>query len=257
MERDIIDIITEKEFTQLTASERTELQEFCKTEEEYNQLKSVFANVSALPDEQPTPKIQTKKNLDALFVQTYPKLAPIWYNSVLAVVIPKGKPFYRQPMLQVAAVALLLFLAIPMFKNATITEPVQVAENKIDKSEQDIAESNSNPQAKVTEVKSEEELTEEEVSIGDDLVSSFSEDVQTTMQEEVNSSVTRSAVSEMNSAPAIVSFIESDARPAGNDSEDFMHPDGVFAGNGSAPTSTLSFSAAETEDLLDLLTATF
>ncbi|HIP31304.1 MAG TPA: hypothetical protein EYG86_00935 [Crocinitomicaceae bacterium] len=256
MERDIIDIITEKKFIQLTASEKTEMQEFCKTEEEFNQLKSVFASVNAMPIKNPTPNPQTKKDLDALFVQTYPKVAPIWYNSVLAVVIPKDKPFYRQPMLQVAAVALLLFLAVPMFKNTMITEPVQVAENKIDNSEEDIAESNSNSQAKVTEVKSEEELTEEEVSIGDDLVSSFSEDVQTAMQEEANSSVTRSIISNAD-APAIVSFAEPDVRPAGNDSEDFMHPDGVFAGNGSAPTSTLSFSAAETEDLLDLLTVTF
>ncbi len=255
MERDIIDIITEKEFIQLTASEKTEMQEFCKTEEEFNQMKAVFASINSLPEENLTPKATTKKDLDALFVQTYPKAAPIWYNSVLTVLIPKEKPFYRQPLLQVAAVALLIFLAVPLFNNPIGKEVVQVAENKIENTEQDVVEAAEESKMSNLEVKKE---MEEEAFLDDNISSSLSENESFTTTDE-NSLDTRSFFNEEASSEPVpvVAFMDTEIDRADADSEDFTHPDGVFAGNGNAPSSTLSFSAAETEDLLDLLTTTF
>lgn len=121
MERDVMDIIKDKEFIELTASERTELGELCATEDEFNQVKSMFAGMSAINWSNPTPKAETKERLDHLFAQKHPKAAPIWYNVPLAILAPKGKPFYRQPLVQAAAVGLLIFLAYP-FVNSDVME---------------------------------------------------------------------------------------------------------------------------------------
>ena len=60
MKRDIIDIVKEKDFIALTASERNELADLCSTEAEYNQLKSVLLDVVAVEWSNPQPKNETK-----------------------------------------------------------------------------------------------------------------------------------------------------------------------------------------------------
>lgn len=121
MERDVMDIIKDKEFIELTAAERAELGELCSSEEEFDQVKSMFAGMSVMDWSNPTPKAETKASLDHLFAQKHPKAAPIWYNAPLAVIAPKGKPFYRQPLIQAAAVGLLIFLAYPLV-NSNVME---------------------------------------------------------------------------------------------------------------------------------------
>lgn len=120
MERDVMDIIRDKEFIELTATDRAELGEMCSSEEEFDQVKSMFAGISAMDWSNPTPKAETKESLDHLFAQKHPKAAPIWYNAPLAVIAPKGKPFYRQPLVQAAAVGLLMFLAYPLVNSSVM-----------------------------------------------------------------------------------------------------------------------------------------
>lgn len=130
MERDIFEIVAKKDFIALSPEERIELKDYCSTEEEYNQLKQVLTGVGAIGWTNPQPQVETKERLDVLFAQTHPKVAVPWYNSMLVVLIPKEKPIYRQPLLQIAALALLVFLTVPFLKSGNSeTSQVLVADN--------------------------------------------------------------------------------------------------------------------------------
>lgn len=133
MERDVMDIIKEKEFIELTPNERAELRDLCSTEDEFNQMKNLFAGMEAVSWSNPAPRAETKQSLDALFQQKYPKAAPIWYNGALTVIAPREKPFYRQPLIQVAAIGLLFLLAYPLVNSNSMDDKVNqvaVIENK-------------------------------------------------------------------------------------------------------------------------------
>lgn len=121
MEKDLVDIVMEKSYIELSANEKAELSEFCNTESEYNQLQDVFRGVEMMQFETFAPKKETKESLDSLFDNTHPKAAPIWYMSILTTVVPKEKAIHRQPLVQIAAVGLLFFLAFPFFQ-ADVTE---------------------------------------------------------------------------------------------------------------------------------------
>ena len=249
MERDIIDIVRSKEYIQLSSSEKLELVELCETEDEFNQLKSVLINVSTMKAEMPNPKEKTKNDLDALFVQTYPKSAPIWYNSIFALVIPKDKPIYRQPLLQIAAIALLLLLAVPLF-NSDLIKTNQLAKNEVNKEESaetiQFEDTVSENQQEVSN-----QLENEEESLAEEITSPKEESrvqndffAQPVLKEESNTSI---------SGGATMLFNEDES-----DDAFFDHPDGIFDATSTESSNiTMSIPASETEDLMDLLTVTF
>lgn len=238
MEKDIVDIVKEKAFIELSEHERAELKEFCATEDEYNHLKHVFMSVEAMPANDPQPKKETKESLDHLFHQVHPKSAPVWYSSVLTVVIPREKPIYRQPLLQAAAVALLVLLAVPLF-NSNLTN----TSDKLAAVDTELLEEKDEVKADeielvVDEIDSEDqpEMKEEEIVTNQEL-----------MQERNQQSVlAEMSDAEVTSSPVAVASAE----PSMSD-----HPDGVFVG--SVEKVSYSIPTNEQPELLDLLTATF
>src|SRR3989338_7062252 len=128
MGRDIVDIIMEKSFAELSDEERAELTEFCATEEEFMQMKHVFASVESMDYRQEAPRAEIKEKLDHLFEKTYPAAMPLWYNSFFAVFIPRDKPLYRQPMLHIAAILVLIFLAVPLMQQESLSSDKLIAE---------------------------------------------------------------------------------------------------------------------------------
>ncbi|NRA11632.1 MAG: hypothetical protein HRT57_06735, partial [Crocinitomicaceae bacterium] len=128
MEKDLVDIIMEKSYIELSANEKAELGEYCSSESEYNQMKDVFHGVEMMQVEIPTPRKETKESLDSLFDSSFPKAAPVWYMSALAVIVPKEKAVHRQPLLQIAAIGLLAFLAYPFFNSDVVGEVPQFAQ---------------------------------------------------------------------------------------------------------------------------------
>lgn len=233
MEKDIVDIVKEKAFIELSEHERAELKEFCATEDEYNHLKHVFMSVEAMPANDPQPKKETKDQLDHLFHQTHPKSAPVWYNSVLTVIIPKEKPIYRQPLLQVAAVALLVLLTVPLF-NSNLTN----TSDKLAVVDMELLEEKDEVEVVTNEVVSEDqpELKEEEIATNHELLQERNQQITFTDMSEDEISV--APVTAMNAEPAV-----SD------------HPDGVFVG--SVETISYSIPTNEQPELLDLLTTAF
>lgn len=242
MGKDIIDIIKEKEYHQLTSVERDEVKEFCTNEEEYEQMKSVFLSVDSLSEEGIKPSEKTKERLDELFIATYPKAAPLWYNSVLAVVVPKDKPIYRQPLFQLAAACMLLFLVF-YIPNVDLSQPsTKMAQNEQIDEEPMFTESPTvvdDPKEEDAKLSESQEMMNEQQAIMAEsetrTISVFDQSEMTSSNDELAGSFSTGV-----SSPAPAS----------------VHPDGVFVGYMNGDNGE-SMSAAESMDLLDLLTATF
>lgn len=262
-----MDIVKEKEFIELTAADRAELGELCASEDEYNQIKSMFVGMSAMDWSNPTPKAETKASLDDLFAQTYPKVAPVWYNAPLAVLVPKGKPFYRQPLVQVAAVGLLVLLAYP-FVNSTALD---TASNQVAALEKEMTAS----EAEKDEVEANNETVEEEGVIEQVVPKVQRQDALENDQKEVvipapapapvplttSATVTRD-LSGVDFSVAFAGTMDEVEPIRGRVSETTVafsqpgstHPDGVFVGD---LPELLSVPASENPAVFDLLTATF
>lgn len=244
MEKDLVNIIVEKKYIELSTSELTELKEFCSSEEEYNQMRDVFMEVESISFDSPKPKAETKKSLDNLFNETYPKVPVAWYSSFLTVVIPKDKPIHRQPLLQVAAICLLFIMIVPFF-NSDVT----VKKNQIAKVE-DITDSKTDIEVdtKVNEIIEDKNIDNgrqpSEVELAKTETEVLSMESDEFIPEELGS-VTFTTNGVM---PTVTAF-------STNFSAEFDHPDGIF--DATIAEVDYSMTVSELPDVLDLLTTTF
>jgi hypothetical protein len=236
MNKDIVDIVMEKEFVELTEQERSELQEFCSTQEEYDQLKDVFTNVENMTFETVVPRQETKDRLDELFDQTYPKAAPMWYSSILTVLVPREKPIHRQPLMQIAAVALLFIMVVPLFRSDMTADATMLADNT-----NPTIENNSLDE----ELGTEQDEAQEQVAESDAETRSMEDSNRGTVAE----TLTAEADDEINGFGAGLALASSPAPVS-------THPDGIFIGTLDTEVA-YSQPASESADLLDLLTVTF
>lgn len=120
MAKDIFDSILEKDYTQLTSKELTELAEYCQNEDEFLAMKQVLQHSKSIADgPKLDPRESTKENLDSLFDSTYGK------NR-------RFTPFYFNAYFQIAALIAVGF-AVWMFvsKSQNVIQSTQLAENKI------------------------------------------------------------------------------------------------------------------------------
>lgn len=232
MKKDLIDTIMEKEYVELTPAEQVELKEFCANEDEYNQMKDVFIGVESLQFEQPVPRKETKQRLDDLFDQTYPKAAPVWYSSVLTVIVPKEKPLFRQPLVQVAAVGLLFLLVYPFWTtqvNVPAEKKTALAVNEPQKESPVVTEPEVKPVANTTPgsdakmVTAVEETRSPQIALNQPAVATVD-----------------TGIDDMDMDLSVAAIAESDPSD---------HPDGIFV--------AYSQPASETPELFDLLTTTF
>ena len=265
MERDVIDIVKEKEFIELSAVERDELGELCSTEEEFNQMKAMFTNIGAINWSNPTPRSETKESLDHLFTQKHPKAAPIWYNAPLAVILPKNKPFYRQPLIQAAAVGLLIFLAYPLVKSNVMGDTAQVAVLDKEDAAHEVQEEKASLNDEV------ENLSEVELSNENEMPDNvLSNDASSAEYKELEVAATRDLTLPAPATSDDMGFTFSDASAgavertgfsstvtvaeSGTISRSSDHPDGVFIG---LETEIFSAPASREPAVFDLLTSTF
>lgn len=119
MEKKIQDIIENNTFDQLSEQSLLELKDWCTTRDEFNQLKSLFETLSTLQQKSNLePKKQTKESLDALFMKKHSmgKSASL-SNSILRTIYPIDKEFYKRPLVQLAALIVIVLLVVP-FLNA-------------------------------------------------------------------------------------------------------------------------------------------
>ena len=127
MEKELVDIVLHKSYIELSSDERNQLVEWCSSEEEYDQMKLVFIEVESMKNQQKeTVRPETKKSLDALFAEKHKQSPVFWNKPILVTLYPREKSIHRRPLVQIAAVALLLLLAYPLTKTSTITPDVSL-----------------------------------------------------------------------------------------------------------------------------------
>lgn len=240
MERDYVDIIKEKEFIELNPAERAEIAGVCASEEEFNATKAMLLQIDGVIAEPIEPHPKTKESLDNLFSQSYPKAAPIWYNSVLAVIVPKEKPVFRQPLVQIAAALLIFWMVFPFFNSELSPENKQLA--KVEKQ-------------KETEESVENTLEKETMDNQPEEVKAPSIEQEPAQITDAESPIAMPAPAASRSFPGVADVVGASFDEVMS-LEESTHPDGVFM---AASGSGVAFgqSAKETADLLDLLTATF
>lgn len=241
MEKELVDKIVEKKYIELTALEKEELQDWFTSEEEFDQMKSVFTAVEQLKADQTyIPKAETKRSLDELFAQKKAKAVPVlWYNSILVALYPIDKPLLRRPLLQIAAIGLVLLLVYPFLSPEKLIEE----QNQIAKVEGK------------QEKKAEQELKVEEIKPTTQIESPI-ETINTresVLEESILDVIVADEISVSRaSQPASGAFAFSSASDAS--AEKFDHPDGIFTGE-----STVAYSQAASAQpaIFDLLTAAF
>ena len=75
---DIIEVIKQKKFQDLTAQERAEIRDLASSEDEYNAVREVYLMNSAFISNAPTPSENVKSRLDDLFHEVHPK---VWLQA--------------------------------------------------------------------------------------------------------------------------------------------------------------------------------
>lgn len=248
MEKELVDIIEDKKFIELTSSERESLKEWCSTEEEFDQLKMVFLGVEQMKTAQAMkPRAETKDSLDAIFAQKHSKISPVfWYNTVFTVLYPTDKPIQRRPLMQIAAIGLLFLLVYPFVSNNKLIE--------------------TTPQlAKVEEPAVKEELKEISSEKDKTIVKNLEENITvqpvTRLQEStIEMSPGTEGLTISSPEPAVASASYSWTTDSRVDATSSLtravsdHPDGIFIGSS---TNSFSQAASSQPAVFDLLTATF
>lgn len=239
MEKELVNTVLGKEFNELSNNERVALNDFCTSEEEFEQLKMVFLSVEALKkSENLQPRVETKKSLDDIFAQKHGhKPRAIWYNSALVVLYPTEKAFVKRPLVQIAAVALLLLLAYPLVNSTNIQDQseTQLAEVKVENQHVKPAPSQT------TNHKSESTFVEPAI---EPIVQTRSAEMEP-MYEDVLVSAPDMSYEVYSSEPeAVFAGVPAVAE----------RPDGIYTGSS---TVTFSQPASAQPQVFDLLTSTF
>ena len=254
MNKELVEIVVNKSFVELSMNEKEQLFEWCSDEEGFDQLKNVFIEVE-LMKKQTVENVRpsTKEKLDLLFTEKY-KVggAARWNSSIGKLVYPFDKPFHRRPIIQIAALLLLLLLAFPLLmKNKEISKISQLAKNEVKENKRKIINPITKKNPKENSANSEEDriISTKKKSTTEDLqrenirVESISDNRE---QSEINVSENSSQVS-----PIVASASAADSKNQFSSDQ----PDGLYRelNNGV----NFSKSISEIPSVLDLLSVTF
>ncbi len=146
MQTDDLEYILSKEYGELSASEKAQIQDICPSEEEFLQMKHFFFAVENYAQETAnfdSTSENTKESLDALFYQTYQSKGVFWYNSLWLTVYAPEKKFHQKPLVRVAALLILSLSVLPFVGKQNVTE------NQLAKLEEKAKTEDSNSTAKV------------------------------------------------------------------------------------------------------------
>lgn len=121
MEKNIENIITSKTYLELDQKERELIREWADNEDEYNQLKSVFLATELFKEQQEEELNPTiKQRLDVRFKEKFDRERLVWYNKLWLFLWPENTGVIRKPLLQLAAVGLMVVLVAPfLFQNTS------------------------------------------------------------------------------------------------------------------------------------------
>lgn len=152
MQTDDLEYILNKEYGELSVSEKAQIQDLCPSEEEFLQMKHFFFAVENYAQETAnfdSPAESTKESLDALFYQTYQSKGVLWYNSLWLTIYAPEKKFHQKPLVRVAALLIFSLSVLPFVGKQN------VAENQFAKLEEKAKTQDSKSTEKVEEKQNE------------------------------------------------------------------------------------------------------
>lgn len=231
MEKELTDLFIEKRYHELSSEEKDQLSDLCSSEEEFEQMRNVFTGIHMLKTEAFQTNNETKQSLDSLFASVHsPQQKNRWLASAWILIYPEDKPFVRKPLVQMAAIGLIVLLTVPfLLQDKIVDQKVVTAKTESKESKKDKAQSSSES-GKGSSVLP----TGSNVQSGN-LVA------QTIVQ-------TRGVEDQTPISDQLVAY-EMPMPQAGS----MAHPDGEFTG----VTATFSFSVQQEPGILDLITAAF
>jgi len=244
--KDVFDLIAERNFDQMNQEEHSLVAEVCANEDEFLQMKQVLLQINDINSVKQEPSAKVKSSLDDIFAaQSFPKSAPIWYNRLWVAMYPKEKKMYQRPIIQVAAVLLLIVGILPMVMNTNFENAPSIA--KLQKPTQDTLNQKMSPNKK-------EESRSKQISVDANAAKPPYIQVPESM-----------STKDLHHNPQMVRALEADhaetfishdvsAPPVAKALEN--HPDGVFKGEVTV-ADKYSIAVSEQPEILDLLTATF
>jgi hypothetical protein len=265
MQTDDLEYILSKDYHDLNASEKAQIQDICPSEEEFLQMKHFFFAVEKYAQEtanfEPTAE-STKESLDALFYQTYQSKGVLWYNSLWLTVYAPEKRFYQKPLVRIAALLILSLSVIPFVGKQ------DAAENQLAKLEKVAKPQDSKSTAKVEENQNEavEIKVESPISTRKNQVGTEKINIQLAQMDEVkmegiakeisvsdNISVSATSTNATLCAPTSVTL--STTGSATTQKFTWAHSDGIYAGAEFEKDSEIVDEKSLA--VLDLLTPTF
>jgi hypothetical protein len=259
MEKHELDSIFEKTYIELSDSEKSEMSDLFQNEDEFNQLKYIFNQISNEVDKRKSleiePKAEIKSNLDNLFHQKYQNTGVLWYNALSVFFINPEKKWHAQNLTRIAAIAILALLMIP-FMNSTKIEDngVLTAKNEIK-----------------TEGKKEKEKIENKIVNDDNSLENESNvENKLSTEKEFKQTFDASPAEIVRNNQTFGSSLASEdfdnlsakEKPTSDvflaeSSSLSMHPDGVFIEREEKNKESTNFSLQANLNFLDLLTPTF
>ncbi len=131
MDKEIENIIKSKRFIELNDRERKLIQKWAGSEDEFNQMKSVFLATAVFKKEQVKDLNPTiKQRLDVRFKEKYNKQRLVWYNKLWLFLWPEDANIIKKPLLQLAAVGAIVLMAAPfLLQDNTSQKRLAVNEN--------------------------------------------------------------------------------------------------------------------------------
>jgi hypothetical protein len=241
MEKEITAIFLDKEFHELSASEKEQIKDLCENEEDFEQMRFLFSGMAQIRTQDVQPSDEIKKSLDGIFAEVHgSKDRVFWYNTILTLVYPTDKAVHKRPLVQIAALLTVILLTVPFFRNEELakTSAIQVAEQKVeDKSDDNGAKGPVQDNSPAVN-------TENQINgTTDRMPTDFSvQDTDDSGAEMIADVLNEDVVRTMSRA---------EAAPASGMA--FAHPDGVYMGE----TAVFSISTADVPEVLDLITAVF
>ena len=154
MDKDIFDIIDQKEFGQLNSNELKEISDFCSSESEFNAIKNTISGAKMTGNgPKLTTRNSTKDKLDVAFANQYAN------NR-------KYVSYYWKPMAQIASILLVVLASWYFFNENKVTDKVQMASESNVQPKENIIESNKlNHQDHTHEVTSNVTSTHEKTAV--------------------------------------------------------------------------------------------
>ncbi|MBI1836265.1 MAG: hypothetical protein HYR91_03260 [Flavobacteriia bacterium] len=262
MEKELQHSILQKAFIELTMQEKEAFKDLFTNEEEFNQLKAVFPVI--IEENLMEVSFKTKNKLDLLFEAKYSSKNINFFHKLY----PLNQNFIARPLVQIAAIGIIVLLAVPFLLKPKVKEHEILAMTKMKLENSRFKEKNEKPSNYYVpnqQINKKSEVSSNtEIAFVSPMINNVADSaVENIDAEQFSNSETREfKFAESNSKPefedntmrGIMSVVPQANAWSGDKDKLKNHSDGIYIPQ---ENSIFSMAADKKPELLDLLTAAF